>query len=78
MEGMPTDDHFVGLFYTLMRDGDVSPGRMAELLKTEEATARKTLLLTNQHLGAYAAECVQRLRDVNDKAAHEFGERRSL
>lgn len=56
------------LLYTLMRDGDVSPGRMYELVH-QIAEGGETTQFSNDFLAAYAIELNARLAGESEERA---------
>lgn len=62
---MESDDPIASLFYTLLRDGDVSPGRLELLVQEQEDHVRKgneTTVFTNGFLAQYAHELAKRFQ----------------
>jgi len=59
---------FVSLFYEMLRDGDISPGRFEELVKgVAKEPAGEGMGFCNEHLADYSKELYQQLRDAGER-----------
>jgi hypothetical protein len=66
VEGDPkVDDALTSFFYQLMRD-HVPVGKVARMIEEMEDSDSHMFLLSNQHLAAYARECVARLHAISE------------
>lgn len=63
-----SNDPMISLLYTLVRDGDVSPGRLEELTREIIDVSLETEgLYTNGYLARYIKDVVDRLTQPSDQ-----------